>query len=299
MMSQICVCVPTYKRPSLLDRCIDSLLHQQTDGFSYSILVVDNDLNQSGLEIVRNKQHQSPIELRYCFESVKNISLARNRAVNSSQSDIIAFIDDDEMADSVWLAELYRLYAEMGVDGVLGPVLPYFEGTPPRWLIRSGLCLRTSFPTRTVLKNPKYMRTGNVLLSRRLFANEEPPFDPRFGLLGGEDVDFFSRMHNKGAVFVWCQEGVVYEYVPVDRQKRFFYVRRALVRGVNTARRESFLSMSTLKSFGALMAYTVILPIFLVGSHPLFMKFLIKYCDHLSKLLAYLGVLLVRIKPFH
>ncbi len=293
-MSHVCVCIPTYKRPALLARCIDSLLNQRTDGFSYSILVVDNDANLSGWETVRNQQRQSAVELGYKVESVQSISLARNRAVNGSEGDLVAFIDDDEVADSRWLAELFRAYSEFGVDGVLGPVIPSYEGTPPGWLTRSGLCERTSFPTGTVLGNPKYMRTGNVLLSRSVFAGKERLFDPRFGLTGGEDVDFFDRVLRKGSVFVWCQEACVYECVPVVRQQRSYHIRRALIRGVNTARREPWLSVSTLKSIGALMVYTVMLPVFLVASHFLFMKFLVKYCDHLSKLLAHVGIQLVR-----
>jgi len=38
------------------------------------------------------------------------------------------------------------------------------------------------------------MRSGNFLLNKKVFLENDMPFDPRFGGTGGEDVDFFKRM---------------------------------------------------------------------------------------------------------
>jgi hypothetical protein len=40
------------------------------------------------------------------------------------------------------------------------------------------------------------------------------------------------------------------------------------------------------KSSVALMIYTLLLPVFAVVRHDLFIKFLIKECDHIGKLMA-------------
>jgi len=40
-------------------------------------------------------------------------------------------------------------------------------------------------------------RTGNVLLSKKIFHNKENYFDPKFGKTGGEDVNFYKRMIEK------------------------------------------------------------------------------------------------------
>ena len=42
-------------------------------------------------------------------------------------------------------------------------------------------------------------------------------FDPRYGLSGSEDTDFFHRLCRSGAVMVWCQEALLTEHVPEER----------------------------------------------------------------------------------
>jgi succinoglycan biosynthesis protein ExoM len=286
----IAVCIPTYRRPVMLAKCVEALQQQVSKGFSYSILVVDNDVGQSARKLMQEWQRRSLVELYYDVEPVQNISLARNRVIANGKGDIIAFIDDDEYPGPTWLISLFNTYTKYRVDGVLGPVIPSYEGLPPRWIVRSGLCVRRSFKTGTILRNPKYMRTGNVLLGRQIFKAGETPFDPQFGLSGGEDTDFFSRMVRAGGSFVWCDEAIVYEEVPKQRQKRIYYIRSAFVRGVAAAGRESILSMGTARSIAAAIAYTISLPVLLVIGHHLFMKFLVKSCDHVAKLLAHCGI---------
>ena len=67
------------------------------------------------------------------------------------------------------------------------------------------------------------------------FAAEFDPFSPAFGT-GGSDVDFFRRMTEEGRRFVWCNSAPVYEYVLATRWKRSVLMRRALLRGSNSAR---------------------------------------------------------------
>ncbi len=290
----ISVCIPTYKRPNLLARCLEALQSQESSGFAYSIIVVDNDIEQSARQLVHKLRQQSPVDLCYDVEPVQNISLSRNRAIANSQTDLIAFIDDDEFPEPTWLLKLINTYNKYSADGVLGPVIPFYEGTPPKWLVKSGLCVRNSYQTGTILSNSKYMRTGNFLFGRHILGSDVTPFNTRFGLTGGEDADFFARMLRMGWSFVWCKEARVYEEVPVERQKRSYFVRRAFIRGVTSADQEFFMSVGTLKSIAAVTVYSLGLPVLLAAGHHLFMKYFIKNCDHIAKLLAYGGIKLAR-----
>jgi succinoglycan biosynthesis protein ExoM len=282
----------------MLGRCLEALQNQDTRGFDYSIVVVDNDSEGSAKRVVDAWQRRSPRVIHYDLEPERNISRARNRAIANADGDLIAFIDDDEFPEPSWLLKLFDAYSAFSADGVLGPVIPFYEGTPPQWLVRSGLCVRPSFRTGARLENSKYMRTGNVLLSRHILQGDEPPFDPRLGRSGGEDADFFDRMLRAGRSFVWCNEAVVYEEVPKERQRRSYHVRRALIRGVTEADQEPFISYGAIRSVVAVIAYTASLPFLLLAGHHLFMKYWIKDCDHLAKLLAHCGVRLVRERTF-
>lgn len=283
----------------MLAKALDGVTSQVTESaFSYEVVVVDNDCQRSAEDTVRLFQSSNELKIIYDCEPEQNIALARNRAIQNATGNFIAFMDDDEFPEPTWLLRLFKAHKVFSADGVLGPVLPFYEGTPPEWLIRSGLCVRSSFTTGTILKNTKYMRTGNVLFCRQILDGLETYFDPRLGRTGGEDADFFDRMLCAGRSFVWCNEARVFEEVPTARQKRSYFIRRALIRGVTSADQQTFISMGTMKSVVAVIVYTISLPLLLVAGHHLFMKYLIKDFDHLAKLFAQCGIKLVRERTF-
>jgi succinoglycan biosynthesis protein ExoM len=294
----ISVCIPTYKRPSMLSRCLAALKNQETRGFTYSVVVIDNDIDQSSKKIVLEWQEKYPVQISYDVEPEQNISCARNKAVTNSSGDLIAFIDDDEFPDSEWLQTLYSTLLSSKADGVLGPVISYFEIQPPEWVIKSQLLERMSFATGTVLK-PEYMRTGNVLMDKRILEGEANPFDPRFGRTGGEDGDFFRRMTERSYRFVWCKEAPVYETITPERFTRKYFIKRAILRGVSEA---ELLKLSSdkrvLKSLFASSLYTFVLPFLLLTKHYLFMKYLVKDCDHIGKILALSGIKILKERDF-
>jgi succinoglycan biosynthesis protein ExoM len=58
---------------------------------------------------------------------------------------------------------------------------------------------------------------GNVLLRGEVLRAEPGPFDPAFGLTGGEDGDLLCRLELKGVRLVWSDAAVVTE--PVDPKR--------------------------------------------------------------------------------
>ncbi len=293
MKVHISVCICTYKRPRYLDLLLQSLTRQKTGSdFSYSIVVVDNDSSASAKETVNRFSEWAAFPVIYDCEPVKNISLARNRAVYRSPGEShIAFIDDDEFAPEDWLYQLYSAMMAYGADGVLGPVIPYFEGAPPKWVEPSRVLARASFKTGTWLSDVRYTRTGNVLLSRELFQTmPKSPFDPQYGETGGEDSDFFKKMIGLGKKFVWCKEAPVFERVAPDRLTRRYYAKRALLRGSVCGLREGYSPYNLCKSILAFVIYSALLPFCFIAGQGCFMKYFIKNCDHLGFLLSFCGI---------
>jgi maltodextrin utilization protein YvdJ len=76
--------------------------------------------------------------------------------------------------------------------------------------------------------------------------------------------------------------------------KRGFFLKRALLRGVANAQKASFFSLSAFKSAVAFVLYAMALPVLLLLRHGLFMRYLVKECDHLGKLLALCGFTVVK-----
>ena len=290
----ISVCICTFRRPHLLSGLLREVGCQETDAsFTYSVTIVDNDVSQSSKEAVGEFQRVSFLRVTYDVEPEQNIALARNRALANSEGDFIAFIDDDELPAIDWLSKLFQTCQTFQVDGVLGPVLPRFERRPPDWVKKGRFCDRPTHPTGFQI-DWNEGRTGNLLIRREILDGMDPVFLPEFGS-GGEDRDFFRRLGKRGRRFVWCDEAPVYEWVPPIRWKRSFMVRRALLRGrMALNHKRGFGDLA--KSFLALIGYTLALPVLLIVGHDLFMKYLIKACDHAGKLLAFANLNPVREK---
>ena len=285
----VSICICTFKRPDMLGRLLKALDQQQTKSlFAYSVTIVDNDVSQSAREVVLDFQNASSLCITYCVEPEQNIALARNRALANTTGDFIAFIDDDELPVSNWLLELIQTCQKHSADGVLGPVLARFEGSPPAWVKKGGFCERRFSHPSGFRIDWTEGRTGNLLLKREILNGIEPVFRPEFGS-GGEDRNFFRRMIQDGRQFIWCNEAVAYESVPPIRWKRSFMIRRALLRGKMSLHHRRGVG-DLAKSLFAVVAYTITLPVLFLVGHHLFMKYLIKICDHVGKLLAFVGL---------
>ncbi len=282
------VCICTYKRCDLLARLLVALQGQRTEGrFTFSILVVDNDAMRSAADVVSEFGAKSGIRTSYRVQPKQSIALARNLAVEKASGDFIAFIDDDEFPIESWLLILYTNCVERKVDGVLGPVKPHFDMTPPAWVVKGRFYDRATYPTGLVIDWRKG-RTGNVLLRKHVFENLGQPFNPEFR--NGEDQEFFHRVIDRGFLFIWCDEAVAYEVVPPIRWKRSFMLRRALLRGAMEPRTPGFGMRDVVKSILAVGVYTVALPFAQLMGHDRFMSLLVRQFDHLGKLLAVAGI---------
>jgi glycosyltransferase involved in cell wall biosynthesis len=268
-------------------RLLEALNQQNTRGlFTYSLVIVDNDHNQSAKAVVSVFEKVATVSTTYCLEPRQSIALARNKAVANSTGDFLVFIDDDELPVNNWLLTLFQACEEDIICGVLGPVLPRFEQGAPEWVIKGGFYKRSTYQTGFVI-DWSNGRTNNVILKMRVFAGVTEPFRPQFR--SGEDQDFFRRMIEKGYVFKWCNEAVVYELVPPFRWKRSVMLKRALLRGTCTSLHPGAGGFGIAKSIVAVLVYAAALPVALLVGHHRFMTLLIKLCDHLGKLLAFFG----------
>jgi glycosyltransferase involved in cell wall biosynthesis len=292
----ISVCILTYQRPEYLCRTLKALRAQETGNlFTYSVVVVDNDALASARSTVSEFASLGGHPVKFVVEPQKNIACARNTAAAQAHGDYIAFVDDDEYPAQDWLFKLFQTCKRADVDGVLGPVKPYFDFAPPSWVTKGAFFERPSHPTGMVLSWSD-TRTGNVLFSRRILPKNEAPFRVELGT-AGSDMDFFRRLMDQGRVFIWCEEAVVFEVVPPSRCRLSYLLKRALMRGSKFHGHPVNRMKNVVKSLIAVPAYIIALPFLgLLGAH-VFIKYLIKFCDHFARLLGFVGIELVAQRP--
>lgn len=299
----ISVCICTYRRNELLERLLRNLALQRTEGlFSHSIVVVDNDAGGHARETVAGIQAELPLDITYSIESERTIPAARNHALRLARGNYIGIIDDDEFPPPHWLLRLYEGLQTFAVDGVLGPVHPFFSGKTPAWLMKSGICESVVHRTGTLLHWSQTF-TNNVLVKKDVFDKHELAFDLRFRT-GGSDQELFRQAMARGCQFVAIAEAPVFEVIPPVRWTRRYWIKRALVNGFN-ARRYASGGMSrarqallTFKSAAGAAIYALLLPVCAcLGQHRLIIC-LEKGCYHLSRACASFGIELWKRRDF-
>lgn len=231
------VCVLTFRRAELLKLALESLLAQsvftspvlfQRKGkcapadVALHILVVDNDAAQTARPMFDLVLASSGTNMRYICEPTRGFSSARNRAlIESEHMDYVVFLDDDEAAESNWLACLLNAVATYNADVATGPVQPRYTCSP-EWVVHGGFFNPVR---RATGERIRWVATNNVLLRGSIAASFR--FDSRFDSTGGEDTEFFMRVEKAGYRMIWVDDAVVSECVPEARANLRWLLNRA------------------------------------------------------------------------
>ncbi len=215
------ICICTFRRSSL-DQTLASIARQRLpSGVSVRVIVADNDAQPERRASIVASGAALGLDLIYRHAPVANIAIARNACLDTATAPLIAFIDDDEIASLDWLAQL--LAARAGADIVFGVSQAlYSDPAIPKW-VRQG-----DFHSNRIMGNdaPWNGYTANVLIDRHLVTNCGVRFDPAFGQTGGEDTQFFYRLHQCGARFAYRPDAIVFEETPRTRATLGWLLRR-------------------------------------------------------------------------
>jgi glycosyltransferase involved in cell wall biosynthesis len=114
------IAVCTHDRPDRLRRALESLLVQSAPA---EILVIDNAPSDSRARAVA----ESMPGVRYLVEPVPGLDFARNRALAAAAGKVVAFLDDDAVAEPGWAGAILAAFAGPRgerVGAVTGRVLP-------------------------------------------------------------------------------------------------------------------------------------------------------------------------------
>jgi len=114
-MIKISVAIPTYKRPALLQKCINALLAQHFDRREFEIIVVTDGPDTASAEMMNNicAEHASYLLQLKQLPHKRGPAAARNAGWQAANGRLIAFTDDDCQPQRDWLQGYWRAYIEM------------------------------------------------------------------------------------------------------------------------------------------------------------------------------------------
>jgi Glycosyl transferase family 2 len=203
-IASVTLCVCTCRRPeffSQFTRSLETLIVPSVVTFNLS--VSDNNIVSHYELYIRDRLERLPFASSYGHEPAPGYSNARNRALELAlkrPTELLAFVDDDMTVDPTWLLGHLRSHEEFACDVVGGAV----HGRPSRYDTGRRVAHGQERPT---------IGTSNVSFKRWIVADDglRLRFDPRFNASGGEDKDFFSSAHRKGARIVVSSYPIVHD----------------------------------------------------------------------------------------
>jgi glycosyltransferase involved in cell wall biosynthesis len=239
----------TYNR---VDRLEDLVAKMRTQGCSipFEILAVINNSSDGTEELLTRLAQQPGPPLRWVNETTQGIVSARNRAIAESiESDILVFIDDDEIPIPGLLDAAAEAILKQGAQCAGGRVeLDFSHHARPAWL---GEELFGFLATVDYGDKPFWIKdystpiwTANVAYDMRLFREDtELRFDKRYdrkgnAIGGGSDAILFRALVDRGVRIRYCPGMVVLHAVEPWRLKRSYFLKLHFRAGLRKGRYE-------------------------------------------------------------
>lgn len=227
----ICLVVTTYKRPRLL-RTVMASLGRQTGiaADRVTVVVLDNDPEETARRVVDEIAGSLPFAVGYAVCPRPGIVNVRNAAlaIGREQAPFLIMLDDDEVPEPQWLAELMRVQAETRAEAVIGPVPRLVPESAPAWIRRGAFYDIPTFADGELLDDGC---TGNSVFWLESPAFEGLRFDSAFDNAGGSDQFFFRQLLARGGVVAYAANALAPEHVLPQRLCMTYILRRAFRRG--------------------------------------------------------------------
>jgi len=240
----VSIVVPSYRTQncSNLVGAIDSLLCQSYADIE--VVVVLHTSKHLHDKIVR--AYDGRVRLKVLFERQSlGASAARNIGIRVAQGDVLAFLDDDAVADQKWVENLVDSYKELQAMAVGGKILPlWLPGKPAYfpeelyWLVGA---------THKDFAEDAVVEVRNVFASNMSFRKEVFEqvglFNESLGFgnqgkscLQGDEAEFGLRMTSKlGKRVIYNPRAVVYHRTPVSKARIGLLLKRSFYQGYSKA----------------------------------------------------------------
>lgn len=226
---KITVAICTWNRCESLRQTLQEMCSLEIPaGVEWELVVVDNNSTDDTRHVVETFMARLPI--RYVFEPVQGVSHARNRAVAEANGEYILWTDDDVLVSRNWMeayVSAFKRHPEAAFFG--GPVEPWFEGEPPKWLLQCLSPISSAFALRGLGDEERELGTtcddlpygANYAICTQW--QKRYLYDVSLGVKGkarvlGEETTVLERIVENGGKGYWVPDAAVRHWIPRHRQ---------------------------------------------------------------------------------
>lgn len=228
----ISVVVPTFNRPEGLKTAVESLFMQTMSTSGFDLIIVDNTPDASASDMISYLRKSCPKAIRFIalHEPAAGVANARNTAMEAVETDLVAFLDDDQSAPANWLENLLENYRQYPAAVTFGPVITKLPDGHRR---------HQAYFEAFFARDPEFASgyidesfgCGNALIDFARIDGGAPWFDTQMNEIGGEDDLLFQRVRKSKGQFAWAADAPVLEYPLPERVTLNYTLRRAFSYG--------------------------------------------------------------------
>jgi glycosyltransferase involved in cell wall biosynthesis len=192
-LSYVSIIVPTFNEEESIGECIESLLRLNYPKNKYEVIIVDNNSKDKTVDIAK----RYPVKLFY-EKGKQTPYAARNRGIEHSNGEIVAFTDADCIVDKEWVREGIRFFKGNKIGMMQGSTISYQKEKIKSKIFKYGSDLR---------EEDWHYGTCNMFY-RKDILKEVGGFDD--GFFSGGDTDLAWRIKEKGYQSLFSPSAIVY-----------------------------------------------------------------------------------------
>jgi glycosyltransferase involved in cell wall biosynthesis len=132
-MIDFTIAIPTFNGAFRLPLVLDRLREQiGLENYTWEVIVIDNNSTDNTRVVVEKYQENFPCELNYFYEPKQGAAHARQLAIRKARSELVGFLDDDNIPDFNWAKEVILFsHSHPGIGAFSSQIKGDFEVNPP------------------------------------------------------------------------------------------------------------------------------------------------------------------------
>jgi len=203
---KVSVVVPTYNSEKTIGACMESLLNQSYEPFE--IIVVDSFSTDRTKSIVDSFIERAPEKIIALSIQRRSSYAARNKGIEVSEGEIIAFTDSDCIAHRDWLRNMVMTFRSPKVGEVGGKIYSAEPQTIIQRFCELVGVLDQEYSMSSKKKfAPSFVLTTNCAVTKKVLG-EVRGFDEEF--ISAGDLDLTLRIRSAGYEITYQPEAIIY-----------------------------------------------------------------------------------------
>lgn len=191
----VSVVIPTYRRPYMITRAVDSVLNQTYQHIEIFV-VDDNDSSSTERKATEEimAQYESNLKVTYLqHEKNRNGSVARNTGWRQSKGKYITYLDDDDEIAPNKIEEQVKCLESL--DESWGACYTAYHIMMPNGRVQKSTTNQSGDVYLRALMRVLYMGSGSNVLLRKKVVDEIGGYDESFRR--NQDIEFMVRAFEK------------------------------------------------------------------------------------------------------